>query len=347
VLSATATGSPTFKWQHNGADVAGAASANLALDHLQPADTGIYSAIVTNSSGSATSNPAIVGLTISTKVVGAGSEIAAQVKHPNGNIFDQVLASGTAFSFTADAGEATRCSFIDLLDNIVQIEFSGAGTVSVVLAGSSPPAAPVNYNQPAVAYMKGHAGIVVSGANETTNMSIFTVGRATAFDPTGGYNILQGPSATNVPANNGSSLFVGHANTSYDGFANIAFVAIASTNGKFGGLRTSNATYWADQGITGVYAPGVEFTGPVFVGDINAKTNATPYLQIGQADVEVRITGGDLLQDNSRPIQVTGFTQLKFAAGSDSNGNILSPKTNRGVLMQNGTDVTAQLVPSQ
>ncbi len=90
----------------------------------------------------------------------------------------------------------------------------------------------MNYNQPAVSYMKGHAGIVITGANETTNVSVFTVGRATAFDPTGAFNILLPVSAADNPANNGSSLFAGHAATVYDGVANIAFIRYGSDTPK-------------------------------------------------------------------------------------------------------------------
>lgn len=44
------------------------------------------------------------------------------------------------------------------------------------------------------------------------------------------------------------------------------------------------------------------------------------------------------------PVQVSGITQLKFTAGSDSRGNLLGAKTNQAVLQQNGADVTAQIV---
>ena len=344
-LTVAASGSPTFAWQQNGASVASATSATLTLASVQPANTGLYTAVVTNSTGSTTSAPAVVGVTTTSKVIGTGTDIADNIAHPNGNIFDQVLITGAAESITADAGQVTRTSYIDLNDDIVQIEFSGAGTLSVVLTGSSGPAAPINYNQPTTLYMKGHAGLVVVGANETTNLGVFTVGRAKANDPTGAYNITHAPNTTtNNPANNGSPLFTGHSTTAYDGVADIAFVAISSTNGKFGGLRTANATYWATTGITGVYAPGVEFTGPVYVGDINAKTSATSYLTIGKADGNLWVTGGDLSQDNGRSVQVAGFTALHFKDGSTS-GNVLMPaQANKGVLVQNGTDVTSQVV---
>jgi hypothetical protein len=338
-----ATGTGTIQWQHNGANVSSATSASLSLANFQPADAGIYSALVT-SGGSTTTQSFVVGVSSTQKVVGTGEELQpANIPHPNGNIFDQVLLKGVAATITADAGQATRMSFVDLTNDIVQVEFSGAGTLSVVLDGSSGPAQPVNYNQPSVAYMKGHAGIVITGANETTNLLVFTVGRATAFDPTGGYNILAAPGPTNNPANNGSSLFQGHAATVYDGTADLAFVAIASTNGKFGALRTANASYFATKGFTGIYAPGVQFSGPVYAGDINASDAASPVFIIGSSS-DTRITGGDLLQSNGQAVQVAGLTQLKFTNGSDSHGNTLAAKANQGVLKQNGTDVTASVV---
>ena len=136
------------------------------------------------------------------------------------------------------------------------------------------------------------------------------------------------------------------AGVTYDGVADLAYVAIAATNGKFGGVRTANARYAAAKGITGLYAPGVEFTGPVYVGSLNAAGAATPVLLLGSADADTRITGGDLLQDNGRGVQVSGITRLDFTAGSDAHGNPLPAKTNRAVLWEEGGDVTALIVVS-
>ena len=123
----------------------------------------------------------------------------------------------------------------------------------------------------------------------------------------------------------------------------LKFLAISSTNGKFGGLRASDSSFFATNGLTGVYAPGVQFQGPVFIGNINAFATATPVIMIGSSP-DTRITGGDLSQPNGQPVKVSGLTQLKFTAGSDSNGNLLVLKANAATLRQNGVDVTAQLV---
>ena len=341
--SAAASDGAGLQWQRNGSDVAGAVSPALMLTDVQPADTGLYAAIATNAGGTAASSFAIVGVTATARAIGAAMVVGTDIVHPNGNHFAQVLATGAAEAITAGAGKVTRTSFIDQNDDIVQVEFSGAGTLSLVLDDATGPATPTNYNQPGTSYMKGNAGIVIAGADETTNVAVFTVGRATAFDPTGGYNILMAPGGTNLPANNGSPLFMGHAMMAYDGVADIAFIAIESTDGKFGGLRTSNARYSAAKGLTGVYAPGVAFQGPVYIGNIDGFGTATAAIEVGSV-MDARITGGDLAQDNGRPVQVSGLTHLEFTAGSDSGGNVLPAKTNRAMLEQDGMDVTAQLV---
>ncbi len=335
-------GGTAHQWQHNGIDIPAATAATLTVQDVQPAKTGFYSARVTTSGGGFTSDSAILGLSTTEKVIGEGYVVGTEIPHPNTLIFDQLALNGAAASFTADAGQVTRLSFIDLNDDIVQVEFSGAGTVSLVLADASGPAVPAKYTQN-FEYMKGHVGIVVAGANETSNLTIFTVGRATAHDPTGAYNILLPPGEANVPANNGSSLFVDQAATDYDGHAGVAFVAIVSTDGKFGGLRAANAHFFNTRAITGVYAPGVTFTGPVFVGEITAADDAVPFLMIGGGS-DVRITGGSLLQENGFSVQVGGITQLKFTDGISSHGILSLAQDNEGVLMQHGVNVTSEIV---
>ncbi len=318
--------SPIFQWRHNGRTVAGANQPTLSLAAVQPADTGLYSAEASIGAAQATSSIAMVGLTTTSKVIGAGTELSPHdIRHPNSNIFDQVLLEGAAASITADyspdpaLNQITRISFIDIDDDIVQVEFSGPGTLSLVLDGPTGPGLPTHYNQ-TTRYMKGHAGIVIAGATERTNVSVFSVGRANAVN---------------------QALFKN--DVSYDGIADLAFIAISSANGRFGGVRTANANFYASQGLTGIHAPGVVFEGPVYIGNISAFAAATPVIQLGYA-ADVRITGGDLAQPNGRPVQVSGIDQLQFTAGGDSHGNILPRETNQGVLIQDRVDVTSKLV---
>jgi hypothetical protein len=261
-----------------------------------------------------------VGITSTAKVSGSGTVVRSDIVHPNGNVYDQVLLTGSSATITAEGTKVTRISFIDLNDDIVQVEFSGAGTVALSLENPSGPAAPVKYNQPDIAYMKGHASLIVTGADETSNLTVFTVGTATAVN---------------------QALFP--AGTTYDGVADIGLISIATTNGKFGGIRAANASFFRTTGLTGISAPGVAVQGPTFVGDITADTNATPVLIFGST-TDVRITGGDLEQLNNRAVQVDGITRMNFTAGTKSSGATLPAQANRARLEQNGVDVTTQLV---
>jgi hypothetical protein len=316
----------------------------LELCNVQYDQLGIYDLVVSNNYGRVVTTPTIVGLPSVRTAIGHGQVVGLGILHPNGNVLDQVLMSGGGVVVAADvnAGKVIRTSFIDANDDIVQVEFSGPGSLAIVLDPVGIQARPSHYNQD-VLYVKGHAGLVIVGADERTNVAVFSVGRATAYDPTGNYNILQPPSPTNDPANNGSPLFAGHAATDYDGVADVGYLAITSTNGKFGGVRTANARYFATRGIAGIYAPGVTLTGPLFVGDITAFESATPMLVTGSA-TDVRIAGGALRQENGAAIQTKGLTRLQFVAGSTSHGGTLPAQANEGVLQEDGTEVTSLIV---
>ncbi|HWA88163.1 MAG TPA: non-reducing end alpha-L-arabinofuranosidase family hydrolase, partial [Opitutus sp.] len=342
-VSATGAGPFTWQWQRNGLDLPGATSASLALANVTAADAGYYTAAVSDGVETATSAPAALGVSISGKVADGATEFTPDIRHPNGNIYDQVLLTGDTASVTADPGQAVRISYIDSNDDIVQVELAGAGTLSLHLYNASGPAQPVNYHQPDVTYMKGNAGIVVTGADESTNLSIFTVGRATAFDPTGAYNFLATPGATNDPARNGSPLFTGHADTDYDGFADVADVAIASADGRFGGLRAANARFSATAGFTGVYAPGIQFQGPVYVHDIAAFDTASPVLLFSSA-TDVRVTGGSLYQDNARPVVIDSTQLVNFTDGTSSAGTLFKAQSNLAHFERLGLDITGLVV---
>jgi hypothetical protein len=271
--------------------------------------------------GAFTASASTLGSVAANKVAGSASEVLSDVFLPaKGNTYDQVLLQGASASISADPGQVTRISFLDLSNDIVQVEFSGAGRLTLSLENGAGPMNAAYYNQPGVQYMKGHATMVITGADETTNVSVFTVGSMTA----GNQNLFR-------------------SDTSYDGVADIACLAIMSANGKFGGVRTANAGYVASHGFAGICAPGVQFLGPVYVGDITASNTATPMLVLGSA-ADVQINGGDLWQANGRSVEVSGISQLKFVNGTTSHGKVLSAQPDRSRLEQDGTDVTAQIV---
>lgn len=310
-----------LQWRRNGRALPGALAPQWSIAAAVPADAGIYDLVATQERTLAASAPSVVGLVSPLKVAGAGLEVASNLTpRPDGNTYDQILLTGAAASLTADPGQVTRLSFIDLSDDIVQVEFSGAGTMTLCLDNATGPAESVNYRQPGVRYMRGHASIVISGADDSTNLGVFSVGALTTGNP----GLLRN-------------------DVRYDGLADLAFIAIHSPSGRFGGVRTGNVSYLGTQGITGIHAPGVRFTGPVYVGDICAADAAQPVLLLGAA-TDVRVTGGDLMQLNQRPVQVSGLVQLQFADGTTSHGLALPAQPNRSRLQTAGLDVTAALV---
>lgn len=135
-LSVLTNGSAPFsyQWRKDGAAISGATGATLPLNNMQSAAAGSYTVVVTNPAGGTTSDPAMVGVTSTSKVIGTGAEILSnQFVAFNNNTFDQVALQGAAATITADPLQITRMSFVDLNDDIVQVEFSGAGSLSLVL----------------------------------------------------------------------------------------------------------------------------------------------------------------------------------------------------------------------
>ncbi len=318
-VAGTSASGATYQWRKAGVDVPGATSATLTIGNVQPANVGYYTAAITSGGGTTTTTPALLEMTFVGKIAGSAAEVGTDISHPNGHIYDQVLLQSASASVKSDAGQMTRLSYVDLTDDIVQVEFSGSGILTINLENSSGPAVATKYNQPGVSYMKGHASIAITGADATTNLSIFSVGPLTAVD---------------------QALF--RVGTTYDGWADIALVTIATTDGHFGGVRTANANYFRAQGMAGLYAPGVQFSGPVLVGDIDGTSSANAFLVVGSV-ADARITGGDLFQDNGDGVEVSGIAHLQFTAGTSSQGAVIPAQPNRGQLMTNGVNVTAQV----
>jgi hypothetical protein len=315
-FSAQAGGTNTYQWMYNGNSIAGATGATYTVSNAQPINTGIYTVVVNGT----IYQSGILGVTTTQKVVGTASVAGSDIVHPNGNVYDQLLMTGAAATFTADPGQVTRCSFIDLNDDIVQVEFSGAGSVSIILDNASGPAPAVKYNQPTVAYMKGHATITIAGADASSNVSVFSVGKANAANP---------------------ALFP--TGMTYDAMADVAVVAVASATGQFGGLHTANCSFWHTRGKTGIFAPGVQILRELYVGDIDARTTATPVIMIGSAQL-TQVNGGNVAQTNGANVEVSGLTKLYFVAGTKSDGFVQPATPCAARLLENGVDITDRVV---
>jgi len=248
-------------------------------------------------------------------VTGGGTEVGPNVQHPNGNVYDQVLMTGSSVTVTADAGQVTRVSFLDLNGDIVQAEFSGKGTLTVSMDSngfaSNQPAS--GYNQPGVNYVKGLASFTIQGEDASTNFSVFSVGSGNAIN---------------------QGLF-DSTHTGGSHFADVARLTIVSDPSNPGGfsnmgsILAGNAIFADSTGIVGIAAANVNVQGPVVrIGDIDASNTGVPTLNFGGSSQfgTLQVAGGDLVNTNGVKVNNGGFTAVNFTSGGDSAGNAVTAK---------------------
>ena len=225
---------------------------------------------------------------------GSGEIAGENIHHPNGNVFDQILLTGESITVQAKEGQITRVSFLDENGDIVQAEFSGAGTFTITLDPTTykPPEFPALYNQD-VKYVTGKPSVVVDGADETTYFSIFTVGTLNAVN---------------------QALFP--EGQEYDAKADVKLVEVINST-EIGGMLMANAEFSGKSGHVGVDARNVKVKQRVTFGDIDASDDALPYLLFDegafgndQAGPGPMIAGGDLVQTNGAAIVVRSPGQV-------------------------------------
>jgi hypothetical protein len=308
LLSVAATGDDlTYQWYTgNSGDtatpVAGATGSSLTTGALTVSTN--FWAQVNNAGGSTNSETAVITVAVPAVPLildGTGDIAGENIQHANGNVFDQILLTGESIRLQARPNQITRVSFMDETEDIVQVEFSGAGSFTITLDPATflPPAIPPRYNQ-AVEYVTGKPSVVIDGADANTFFSIFTVGRINAFN---------------------QALFP--EGQVYDAQADVTLVEVVNSTG-LGGVQLSNTAFSGSTGRVGVDARGVPIAVRLTVGDIDASGDAVPHLLFGSGSFTVaagnpglRITGGDLLQTNGAAVVVaesgsttTGFDTL-------------------------------------
>lgn len=253
----------------------------------------------------------------------------SNIVHANGNVYDQVLLKTSAITVTNDAGQITRVSFLDLQGDIVQAEFSGAGSLSISLDSFSGPAEATKYSQPGVQYVSGLASFTIQGSDATTNFSLFSVGTATA----------------NGGAEN--PIFAGGTMKGGDATADAARITVvadpSNPNGStFGGIRAGNAVFSADSGPVGISAANVQVQNVVTVGNVNATGTAIPTLIFGTNSQfgTVTVAGGGLVSANGASINNTGSYKygITLAAGTKSDGTVDAAETTGSSLNFTGSN---------
>ena len=232
---------------------------------------------------------AAVDLACTVILEGEGDVVGENIQHPNGNVFDQILLTGESIKVQAKPGQITRVSFLDENEDIVQAEFSGTGDFTITLDQETfqPAALPARYNQD-VKYVTGKPSIVVDGADASTYVSLFTVGRLNAVN---------------------ENLFP--EGQEYDAKADVKLVEVTNCS-EIGGILMGNAEFSGKSGKVGVDARNVKVKQRVTFGDIDASDDAVPYLLFDEGAFDDEegegpgpmVAGGDLVQTNGAPIVV-------------------------------------------
>ncbi|MBO9201703.1 MULTISPECIES: PQQ-dependent sugar dehydrogenase [Niastella] len=95
-FSVTATGNPapTYQWRKSGANISGATSATYTITNVQPSHAGAYSVVVSNNSGSVTSNNAM--LTVTAPNTAPVANITSPVNNASFRAGTVINFSGTA-----------------------------------------------------------------------------------------------------------------------------------------------------------------------------------------------------------------------------------------------------------
>lgn len=246
---------------------------------------------------------------------GSGVVAGENIRHPSGNIFNQILLTGQNLTLQAKPNQITRVSFMDVNEDIVQVEFSGTGTFTITLDPATflPAALPPRYNQD-IMYVTGKPSVVIEGADSNTFISIFTVGTINAVN---------------------QALFP--EGQIYDAEADVTLVEVVNSTG-FGGMQLSNTTFSGSTSKVGIDARGVPIAVRLTVGDIDASGDAVPYLLFGEGSFTVpasnaglRITGGDLFQTNGASIvAISEADNLISQRNIKSDGSNMEVKRIRG-----------------
>lgn len=136
-FSVTATGSGTlsYRWSKDGADIAGATSATLALTNIQAGNAGAYSVAVTNEAGTATSRAATLAVTAGAPTI--ITQPVGQTVTQGANVTLSVVAASTAtlsYQWRKDGALLAGATATAL--SLPNIQAASAGAYSVIITNS-------------------------------------------------------------------------------------------------------------------------------------------------------------------------------------------------------------------
>lgn len=152
-VAAGGTAPLSYRWQKNGADVAGATASNYTLTSLQASDAADYRVVVTNLAGSATSDVATLTL-VAPQPPTIAAQPQSQTVNDGGSVTFSVTASGTApFSYQWKKDDADLAGATSATLSLTGVTLASAGSYTVVVtnAGGSATSAAATLTVQAIA----------------------------------------------------------------------------------------------------------------------------------------------------------------------------------------------------
>ncbi len=137
-VSASGTPAPTYQWQKGGVNIAGATSATYSISSATTGDAGNYTAVATNSAGSATSSSATLTVNAVTVAPAITGHPVSQTVAPGGTASFTVTASGSpAPTYQWQKGGANIAGATSATYSITGVASGDAGSYAVVVSNSA------------------------------------------------------------------------------------------------------------------------------------------------------------------------------------------------------------------
>ena len=238
----TGNPTPTIQWKKGGVDIAGQTGLSLTLNSVQLSDSGsVYTAVATNSQGTATSNGATLTVTAAAVAPSFTTQPTNQTVTSGGNATFTVAVSGNptpTIQWKKGGVDIVGQTALTLTLNSVQVSDSGTSYTAVATnsAGSATStAATLTVNAstlPAVTTQPvGHT--IATGSVVVFN-SVFSGGGLTYQWKKGGVNVAGATSAqlviTNSQASDAGSYTVTATNGSGSATSTAAVLAVATSS---------------------------------------------------------------------------------------------------------------------
>jgi hypothetical protein len=137
-VAASGSPTPTLQWKKNGVAISGATSSTLALSSVQASDAATYTAVATNSAGSAVSSGAVLTVSASAIAPVITTQPQNQTTPSGGNVTFTAAATGTpspTFQWRKNGANISGATSATLV--LTNVQSASAGTYTFMATNSA------------------------------------------------------------------------------------------------------------------------------------------------------------------------------------------------------------------